>query len=443
LVFVQAWNAWGQAAYLEPDTYFGHAYVNATYRALTGQADLAQQRQILLVGHDAHKGGAQMLLLALARSFRERFGFDVLIALLAGGDLVDEYVRYAEVIVLDEADDDELVNCLRRRRICWAICNSVVTGQLVRELASQHLKIVSLVHEMPGLIRDLQLEAEVAAVATHADHVVFASDIVRDGFDHFVSRIQGRVRIRPQGCYKNAPASDGARDKVRSKLGLQPFASLIMGAGYADHRKGFDCFLTTAARVLAHDEEVHFLWAGALSGASSRQVKAWRQQNPFADRLHMIGFTDAIYDYYAAADTFFLPSREDPYPTVVLEAMHSGLPVVLRRGATGFDALMKTYGYCIDFDDTLALDSALYQALAENDSVRREARIRHVDEQCQFDDYTDFLICLFKNTEVIENSQISGEPLVDGLSTDEASTSTHVVAPHGVLPFTRRTVGKR
>ncbi len=121
-------------------------------------------------------------------------------------------------------------------------------------------------------------------------------------------------------------ARRSARDSTRRELGLQGVALVVVGA--LSHRKGIRELL--AALTLLAEEDVpewSVLFVG--SGPLAAEVEDWAARNPTVP-LAATGFVqpETVPRYLAASDLFVMPSTEDVWGMVSLEAVVAGLPQV-------------------------------------------------------------------------------------------------------------------
>lgn len=121
-------------------------------------------------------------------------------------------------------------------------------------------------------------------------------------------------------------------DILRSELLIPDNAQVVGMVGRINSWKGQTDFLSAAKLLLEKYDDAYFvLVGGTFEGEEWRKESIQNEilKTKYSDRIKLCDYHNDIEKFYSIFDVFVLPStRPDPLPTVVLEAMSSGIPIV-------------------------------------------------------------------------------------------------------------------
>jgi 1,2-diacylglycerol-3-alpha-glucose alpha-1,2-galactosyltransferase len=117
---------------------------------------------------------------------------------------------------------------------------------------------------------------------------------------------------------------------AREKLGINHKAFVVVGSGQVQPRKRIDSFIQVAEAL----SDVQFIWVGGIPfkqlAADAGEMDRIMRDHPSNVRFTGLVQRADVVDYYRAADLFFLPSAQETFGIVVVEAAAAGLPILLR-----------------------------------------------------------------------------------------------------------------
>jgi glycosyltransferase involved in cell wall biosynthesis len=233
---------------------------------------------------------------------------------------------------------------LRERDPALVHANSVLT---IAEALTAHRdgrSVLLHAHEMlPGGPRGALLRR----AAWHLDEVVAVSRASAAPF-----RRRGRD---PRIVYEATPVPERAaeiRDAPR------PFR--VGTVAVVSTRKGSDLYVEAARQVLGRSDKdaFRFEMVGAPNDAVERDWAAGIVEE--ATRIGIEHHPSAdTFERYRSWDAFVLPSRTDPFPIAMLEAMATGIPVIGARRDGLAEQITAGTGVLVEPDDPDALARAI------------------------------------------------------------------------------------
>jgi len=185
------------------------------------------------------------------------------------------------------------------------------------------------------------------------------------------------------------------RASVRDRLGLGRDEFLVLFVGGDHRRKGLVQLLEAVGRVPG---AVKVLAVGVKANAALARLV--RQRGP--NRLvTFLGHSTEMAPLYAAADCFALPTRYDTFSLATLEAMASGLPVIVSRAAGVSELLTPDRDSLIleDPSDVNALAQHLSR-LIEDETLRSGLGVeaRKTAERYSWDDVATRTVAVYRET---------------------------------------------
>ena len=349
--------------------------------------------RILAVHHDPSLTGAALLFESVIEGLVKNYGAIISQSFPKQGPLVARAREFGPVQVGDSRWDGRARTFLDRAagrfgyqtpEKAWDLifANSIASLGTVERIRARHgalqaLPLVVFVHESALLLHEYDFPAT-QRMLKRARLIFAVSSAVRHALEEAIqpsatiSVVNGFLLER-QGTGTESDLPPAVRDAIDSG------AQIIGGVGTIAWYKGTDLFLAVAKRIrqLLPRQQLKFIWMGQEQFPEVRRLlERDIERAGLSQVVLMPGQTPDPRAFFESLSLFLLPSREDSWPLVMLEAAAAGVPIVCFQHSGGAEEFVANgAGMAVPYLDVEAMAQAAVRYLSEPGLRERDARI--------------------------------------------------------------------
>ncbi len=211
------------------------------------------------------------------------------------------------------------------------------------------------------------------------DHLVTGSPYMAEYYHANFGIKEDKIKVMPNWVNLDRfDLSKYEKQQIRSELGITQDKKVVLFVHRLAPRKGAHHLVRIAETVIKEVPEAIFLIVG--DGPYRKKLEQEIKKRHLESVLRLVGNVPNkdIAGYYAAADLFIMPSEQEGFPRVLLEAMAMGIPFVATYHGT-MDTLLteKQKGLIVPRGDIDSLCHNIVRALRDSslgDELAQEGR---------------------------------------------------------------------
>lgn len=234
---------------------------------------------------------------------------------------IKEYYRYSKQI-------NEIV---RKEKINLIHTNTAAVLEGIYIKKRMNIKLIWHIHEIivnPKFIN----KAISFLISRYADKVITVSEAVKRHLDSTGYFNNNEIKVIYNGVDNNEFKPDNRYDYIKEEFDIPNNAKIVGMIGRVNAWKGQQDFLNAIEITLDKYSNVYCMMVGGVFEGEEWRMKELEERiskMKNKDRIILSDYRNDTKNIHSLYDVFVLPSiNPDPLPTVVLEAMASGTPIV-------------------------------------------------------------------------------------------------------------------